>query len=163
MHSSVFEVSRKPILESKRAKAGHLPDWFYEQICDYAENPDLGQRQEAINQLHQNLGELCVLDGDSLTVSPQIRENYFRKSYDYFKAAAEALAQTDYKTFAGKGGTSAFHLALDGLNDSYEDKRGTYIYLAELGELITLDCWLRTADFSAPFYIGGTIKYHNKI
>ncbi len=32
MHSSVFEISHAPIPMSKWARAGNLPDWFYEQI-----------------------------------------------------------------------------------------------------------------------------------
>lgn len=35
-----------------------------------------------------------------------------------------------------------------------------YIYVRDDDALIPLDRWLRSADFSSPFYIGGTIKYH---
>ncbi len=48
MHSNVFDVSRSLVPVSERIRAGNLPDWFYEQICDYAENPNSGQRQTAI-------------------------------------------------------------------------------------------------------------------
>lgn len=54
----------------------------------------------------------------------------------------------------------AFQLALDGLQDSYEDQRGIYIYSPETDSLVTLEHWLRSADLSQPFYIGGTIDYH---
>ncbi|MBS5549066.1 MAG: DUF945 domain-containing protein [Oscillospiraceae bacterium] len=53
----------------------------------------------------------------------------------------------------------AFQLALDGLRDSYEDQRGIYIYSPETDSLVTLEYWLRNADLSRPFYIGGTIDY----
>ena len=160
MYSSVFEVSRVPVPVAEWARAGNLPEWVYEQICDYAENIGPEQRQTAISQLCGALGSLCTLEGDKLTVSPQIRGIYFRKSYSSFIAAAETLAQTDYEAFSGCQTTPTLSLALDKLNGSYEDKWGFYIYLSETSKLMTLDCWLRTADFSKPFYIGGTINYH---
>lgn len=160
MHSNVFEISHTPVSAVKWARAGNLPDWFYEQICDYAENTDLVQRQDAISQFCGVLGDLCALDGDRLTVSPQIRETYFRKSYGCFITAAETLVQTSYETFSGCRTDQTFSLALGKLNNCYEDKRGIYIYLSETGELVTLDRWLRTADFSKPLYIGGKINYH---
>ena len=159
MHSSVFEVSRTPVPVSKQIRAGHLPDWFYEQICDYAENPSLVQRKNAIGQFCRGLGNLCTQNGDKFTIYPGISMAYFCKRYDCFKTAAKTLAQTDYEVFAGSG-TPAFHLALDCLNSSYEDKWGVYIYSTESGELITLDRWLRIEDFSVPFYIGGMVNYH---
>lgn len=163
MHSSVFEISRAPVPISERVRAGHLPDWFYEQVCDFAENPDLDRRRAAISQLSGQLGALCRLEGDRFNISPQIRAVYFHKSYGDFKAAAKTLSQTSYKEFSEYCADSVLLSALDRLNSSYEDKRGVYIYLTELSELITLDRWIRTADFSRPFYIGGTINYHYKI
>lgn len=160
MHSSVIEVSRTPVPISERASTGHLPDWFYEQVCDYAENPDQGQRQGFIEQLSGQLDSSCVLDGDKLTISPHIKETYFRKAYCSFKAAAETLAQTDYKLFSGIRTEPSLSQNLDKLNSSYEDKLGVYIYRSESGELVSLDRWLRTADLSQPFYIGGIINYH---
>ena len=160
MYSSVFEISQVPIPPAEQARAGNLPDWFYEQICDYAKNTDQEQRQKAISLFFGALGDLCSLNGDRLTISPQIKESYFRKGYDCFITAAKTLAQIDYETFLGCRTTPKLSLILGKLNDSYEDKKGVYIYLSETGELMTLDRWLRTADFSKSFYIGGTINYH---
>lgn len=160
MHSNVIEISRVPVPLSERVKVGHLPDWFYERICDYAENPTQAQREEAIEQFCNQLGDLCTRNGDVLTISPQIKATYFHKGYGDFKAAAETLSQTDYKAFSEYRTSSVLLSALDRLNSSYEDKRGVYIYLAETGDLMPLDRWIRTADFSKPFYIGGTINYH---
>ena len=160
MHSNIFELTYAPVPASKRARAGNLPDWFYEQICDYAENTDLVQRQDAISQFCRALRGLCALDGDKLTVFPQIRETYFRKNFGCFITAAKTLVQTDYETFSGCRTDQTLSLVLDKLNNCYEDKRDIYIYLSKTDELMTLDCWLRTADFSKPLYIGGTINYH---
>lgn len=160
MHSNVFEVSHAPVPVSRRIRAGYLPDWFYEQVCDYAENPESEQRQTAIEQLTTQFGDLCVRKGDMITISPQVRATYFRKSYGNFKTAAITLSQIDYEVFSGDRSDPVLSLALDKLNNSYEDKRGIYIYQTESSELVTLDRWLRTADFSAPLYIGGTVNYH---
>ena len=40
MHSFVYELARTPVRPDCYARAGNLPDWFYEQVCDYAENTD---------------------------------------------------------------------------------------------------------------------------
>ncbi len=160
MHGNVFELSRIAIPASDWIRAGSLPDWFYEQVCDYAENLSLFQRKEAIGQFRSCFGNLCTQSGDMFIISPQIRETYFRKSYGRFKAAVDVLAQTDYEAFAGISDAGPLRQALDSLNDSYENKRGVYIYSTESGELATLDCWIRSADFSRPFYIGGTVNYH---
>ena len=37
MHSYVYQVSLQSVQSESYAKAGHLPDWFYEQVCSYAE------------------------------------------------------------------------------------------------------------------------------
>ena len=160
MHSSIIELSHKSVPASQRARAGHLPDWFYEQVCDYAENPGPVQREEMMEQFSAQLGDSCIRSGEQLTIFPQVREVYFRKSYSQFRAAAEALAQTDYAAFSGQRTDSALSSLLDKLNNSYENKRGVYIYLNESDELVALDRWLRTADFSKTFYIGGTVSYH---
>lgn len=160
MHNSIYEISRSPIPLDQRTRAGHMPDWFYERICDYAENPGPAGRESAIHALSMLLGRFCTRERDRLTLSPQIRDVFFRSSFDCFKAAAQALAQTDYSVFAGLAPSPAFPLALSGLNDSYEDPRGIYIYSPETGELVTLERWLRNTDLSRPFYIGGTIDYH---
>lgn len=160
MHSSVFEISHAPVPVSQRIRAGHLPDWFYEQVCDYAENLEPEQRRTAIEQLTEHFGGLYLREGDMITISPQIRATYFRKSYGSFKAAAETLLQTDYEAFSECRANSVLLSVLDRLNNSYENKRNVYIYLTESGELMPLDRWIRTADFSNSFYIGGTINYH---
>lgn len=160
MHNTVYELSSRPVPVAERAIGGNLPDWFYERVCDYTENSDAERREATIHSLAKQFGSLCDLQGDKILFSPQMKETYFRLAYTCFKAAAEALAQTDYEVFAGIEAAPAFCMALHGLDDSYEDKRGIYIYSSETGRLETLDNWIRRAELSKPFYIGGTIDYH---
>ena len=138
----------------------HLPDWFYEQVCSYAENADPAWREQAIQELVQFLGPLCTRTGSRLTFSHSLRDGFFRRGYVCFKAAAEVLAQTAFSVFSGSEIAPAFDLALDGLNDSYEDRYSIYIYHAQTGILEPLDRWLRYADLSKPVYIGGVVSYY---
>lgn len=160
MHRSVYEVTHKPIPISQRTRAGNLPDWFYERVCDYAENTTPEQREAAIRALSLSLGPGCDRNGDRLMLSPTVRDTFFRESYHCFRTAAKALSMTDYAVFAGVQPAPAFQAALSGLNDSYEDTRGIYIYSTETELLVTLEYWLRNADLSLPFYIGGVVDYH---
>ena len=150
MHSYVYQVSLQPIQSESYAKAGHLPDWFYEQVCSYAENADPSWREQAIQELAQFLGPLCT----------SLRDGFFRRGYVCFKAAAEVLAQTAFSVFSGSEVAPAFDLALDGLNDSYEDRYSIYIYHTQTEILEPLDRWLRYADLSKPVYIGGVVSYY---
>ena len=43
----------QPVQSESYAKAGHLPDWFYKQVCSYAENADSAWREQAIQELVQ--------------------------------------------------------------------------------------------------------------
>src|SRR5699024_5566962 len=72
MHSFVYELARTPICPDRYARAGNLPDWFYEQVCDYAENTDLSQREQAIADLSRFLGPLCTRKGDRLDFAPSL-------------------------------------------------------------------------------------------
>ena len=160
MHSNVYEVSATPIPSQRYARAGNLPDWFYEQVCDYAENLTPTQREQAIAGLSRFLGPLCARKGDRLDFAPNLRDSFFRRGYVCFRAAAEVLAQTAYTVFSGSEKSPAFDLALSGLNDSYEDQFGVYIYTGISDTLEPLDRWLRYADLSRPVYVGGVVDYH---
>ena len=118
MHSFVYELARTPVRPDCYARAGNLPDWFYEQVCDYAENTDPPQREQAIADLSHFLGPLCTRKGDRLDFAPHLRDSFFCRGYVCFRAAAEVLAQTAYTVFSGSEKAPAFDLALSGLNDS---------------------------------------------
>jgi hypothetical protein len=160
MHSTVFEIAENPISPSSYASPGYLPDWFYCSVCDYAEPMTEAEREQSILALERHFGNLCSRDGDQLRFSPGLKETYFMENHAYFLAAAKALAKTDYDTFAGITPAAAFDLALSSLSESYRDRRSFYIYTPGNRALTPLDSWLRTADLSRPFYVGGTINYH---
>ena len=158
MHSTVYELADHPIAKSSYMTPGYLPDWFFDTIADYATEMSGAERADSIATLAEYFGSLCTRSGDQISFSPQLKQTYFKESHRYFKEAAKALSKIDYDSFAGITPATAFHLALKRITESYTDKYGFYIY--EGGELSPLDNWLRSADISKPFYIGGTINYH---
>ena len=60
MHNSIYEVSRSPVPASQRARAGNMPDWFFERVCDYAENPTPRQREEALDRVGVELDPVAA-------------------------------------------------------------------------------------------------------
>lgn len=158
MHSTVYELADHPIAAEKYISPGYLPDWFFGSVADYATEMSDAERADSIATLAEHFGSLCDRNGDQMNFSPQLKQIYFKESHRYFKEAAKALSKTDYDVFAGITSATAFHLALNSITESYTDKYSFYIY--EDGELSPLDNWLRSADISKPFYVGGTINYH---
>lgn len=160
MHSTVFEISSHPARKEETKSTGHLPEWFYDTVCDYTTKISPDEREHSIKQLVAILGPQCTRVGDKLMFSSKFKQGYFKESFQYFKAAAEALAETDYDVFAGIGSTVAFDLALSGIAESYADKHTVYVYCSDSEELTPLDNWLRKSDLSEPVYIGDAINYH---
>lgn len=158
MHSTVYELSDHPIAAEKYISPGYLPDWFFSSVADYATKISGAERADSIATLAEHFGSLCNCNGDQLIFSSQLKQDYFKESHNYFMEAAKALSKTDYDVFAGITPATAFHLALNSITESYTDKYSFYIY--EDGKLSPLDNWLRRADISKPFYVGGTINYH---
>lgn len=159
MHSTVFELSERPVPAGRWITPGYLPDWFFSG-ADYAERMSCAEREGSIAALVDCLGGDCIRQGDCLTFAPVLRERYFRERYRCFHAAAQMLANAEYEVFSGITPAPAFLLALHGLRESYEDRHGFYIYQAARNTLLPLDRWLRSADLSLPYYVGGTIHYH---
>lgn len=160
MHSTIFEIAKHPITADEQSSPGYLPDWLYESCCDYTTKMSTDEREQCIARLTACLGSNCIRSGDQLTFSPQFKQQYFRESFRYFKAAARALAETEYDVFAGIKPAVALELALNGISESYEDRRAFYVYCPDSKELSSLDTWLRKADLSEPVYIGDAINYH---
>lgn len=160
MHNTIYEISDKPIPKSGRATVGSLPAWFFDSVSDGACEFSDDEREQEIRRLSHCLGSACKWDGKKLMLSPDIRQEYFKGAFEYFKKAAAALAETEYTVFSGTVPSAAFDLALQGMAESYADKLGSYVYDPGIRELFPLDTWLRQADIEKPLYIGGIINYH---
>ena len=161
MHSTIYELSERPILESRRATVDSLPEWFFQTVADSAADTDDITRAVQIRCLEQHFGDLCIRDGDQLRFVCDFKARYFRKSYPYFMAAVRALAKASYDMFSGIMLAPAFYAALNGVAESYTDRFGFYVYDADHAELLPLDAWLRKADLSKPYFVGSVIDYHS--
>ena len=160
MHNTIYELSDKPIPKSNRATVGSLPAWFFDSVSDGATEISDDAREQEITRLVHCLGSSCIWDGNKLMLSPDVRQEYFKGAFEYFKKAAAALAETEYAVFSGTAPSAAFDLALQGMAESYSDKFGAYVYDPGIRELFPLDTWIRSADVSKPYYVGGAIDYH---
>lgn len=118
------------------------------------------EREDSITALVSRFGASCSRSGDRLIFAPSLRGTYFRESFRAFKAAVSALLETDYEAFAGIVSAPAFTAALNSIRESCTDPHGFYYIYTSEKQLLPLDSWLRTADISQPYYVGGTICYH---
>lgn len=96
MHSTIYELSERPISERRRATIDSLPEWFFQTVADSAADTDDITRAVQIRCLEQHFGDLCIRDGDQLRFVCDFKARYFRKSYPYFMAAVRALAKASY-------------------------------------------------------------------
>lgn len=160
MHSTVYEISERPIPVNQQITPGYLPDWFFNSICSYATKMSAAERESSIRYLVKHFGGLCDCNGDQIVFSPLLKQQYFKEKYEAFKAAAQKLAETEYAKFAGILSAETLRLTINSLMGSYADQYGVYIY--ESGKLLPLDDWIRKMETktSKTFYVGGTVWYH---
>lgn len=158
MGNIVYEISERPIPANQQITPGYLPDWFFNSVCSYATKMSAAEREKSIHGLVKYFGGLCACNGDQMTFSPLLKQQYFKEKYETFKAVAKNLAETEYSVFSGVLPTEKLCLTINSLMESYTDQRGIYIY--ECGKLLPLDNWIRKAEISKPFYVGGTVCYH---
>ena len=69
MHSTVFELSERPVPAGRWITPGYLPDWFFSG-ADYAERMSCAEREGSIAALVDCLGGDCIRQGDCLTFAP---------------------------------------------------------------------------------------------
>lgn len=162
MHSTIYEFSEQPISKKRWTTVDSLPEWFFQTVADSAADTDEITRAVQIRCLEQHFGDLCIREGDQLRFVCDFKARYFRKSYPYFMAAVQALTKASYDMFSGIVPAPAFHAALNSVTESYADRFGFYIYDADRAELLPLDAWLRKADLSIPYFVGGVMDYHTQ-
>ena len=96
MHNTIYEISDKPIPKSSRATVANLPAWFFDSVSDGACEFSEDEREQEICRLSNCLGSACKWDGRKLILSPEVRQEFFKGAFQYFKNAASALAETEY-------------------------------------------------------------------
>ncbi len=160
MHSRIYELSDRPVPEDGRYSLSDVPEWFFSTIADYGDDIASGAREGEIRWLAESFHGLCVRDGDRLLFDPGTREKYFRPRYSQFLEHAGKLTGFPPEAFSGGEGNGELEYALFAVSDAYEDRYGFYVFDPASGELQTLHAWLRSADLTKPYYVGGIVDYH---
>ena len=159
MHSNIYEVSKQPIPESGYMKVDDLPMWFFADTADYASEVPAERRSQEIDWLNDGFYGLCARNGDELVFDPGILGKIFLRKHSRFEIAAK-LAGATYEAFIGGSGSESLLYSLIDLKEAYDDGYGFYIYDRDEDELLTLDTWLRTANLTRHWFVGGIIDYH---
>ena len=160
MHSRIFEISEKPTPEGERYTYDMLPDWFYGTVADYADIIADESRDNEIQWFVGFFAGQCKNDGDRISFTDKAAEYHFRRQFGDFLKSASLLGAFSFDAFCGKDGYRALDMTIYELNNAYNDKFGFYVYDRDDDALKTLDNWLREADLSKSYYIGGIIDYH---
>lgn len=160
MHAYIYEIASTPLNEDDWIKSCELPEWFERSIADSVSDTDLNERNTAIEALIQSFGNNVSYAGEELTFTGDVRERYFRNSYELFIKAASKLAKADFQAFSGQKRDAEFKKTEIQLRFAYEDKFDNYIFLRDTEELITMDAWIRDLDLAQPVYFGGVMDYH---
>lgn len=157
MHSRIFELSDTPVPANERVKEFCIPEWFCSTIADYVD--DDTDRKNDIEWLMSCMGGIATLEnGSTIVYAPDARKQYFARRYERFMKAIEQIKNVTLEGFAGIDRAYNVDGKMSELRDAYEDKFGFYIFYKE--QLMTEDEWMRFADLTKPYYIGGTIDYH---
>ena len=160
MHSRIFELSSKPVELDERYNLESMPDSFFDTIADYGRDIEEEERNRDIDWFVSTFHGLATRTEDRITFDDEIREKFFQKAHTEFVAQAAKLAACTYEAFCGKDGHRELEYELFRLNDAYEDKYGFYAYDPESCDLQPLHAWLREADLTKPWYVGGVVDYH---
>lgn len=161
MHSRIFELSIEPVDEDSRYTSDYVPDWFVDSISDGIQDIDIPEeREEDIKWLASYFDGACLVNGDMLTFAGDAKEKAFDTLFKEMKAHAEKIAKADFDAFCGKDGLIDLKMDVYQLCDAFSNKYGFYIYEYEAGYLRTIAEWLRNADLSKPYYVGGIVDYH---
>lgn len=161
MHSRIFELSTRPVDEDCRYYSDYVPDWFVNSIADYVQDINIPEeREEDIEWLASYFNGACMVNGDMLTFAENAKEKAFAEAFKEMKARAEKIAKADFDAFCGKRGLEELEMDMYHLSDAFSAKYGFYIYDFDTGSLRTIAAWLRDADISKPYYVGGIVDYH---
>lgn len=134
-----------------------IPEWFCGEIADYVDDLPESARQENIDWLVGSFHGICEKRGDQLVFHGDAR-TYFADEYKYkkFVENLNKLRNVSLRSFVDPHSDLSYILFL--LQSSYDNKYGFYIWSD--GDLATMDHWVRSADLTKTYYVGGIVDYH---
>lgn len=160
MHNFIFEAAEAPVPQSAILTAESVPSWFQEERTDAVSDVSDTLRDDAIHNFVKCFDGSCTRQGDALSFDASAKREYFGKSYDRFRAAAEKLCAVSLPAFCGDENYQSCADLVYQLQTMFDADDATYIYLRKSGDIQTMDYWVRTSDLSRPFFIGGVVDYH---
>lgn len=160
MHAYVYEISSTPLDMNEWMKSCDLPEWFERSVAESVYDTEGKERNTAIEAFVRTFGDSVSYANEVLVFTGDVRERYFRNSYEMFIEAASKLAKADFQAFSGQTRDAEFSKNEIQLRFAYEDKFDNYVFFHDTEELMTMDAWIRDLDSDQPVYFGGVVDYH---
>ena len=167
MHSSIFQLSRKPISKNQFIVPDRIPEYFTYSIADYTDDCN-DYRKENYKWLSDFLNEkgAATIDLNQkfplLTFSEDAAKSFFAKRYEAFskevKKLSEALSLDGFITYD-------FERLVASVQDIYNGRFGFYVMLTDEEDrfndmFMTLDDFMRSKYATGSYYLGGVVDYH---
>ena len=154
MHSRIFELSDEELSEEAWMQMYDIPEWFYGTVADYAKESE--NRDADLGWLRESLKGVATLEGNTLSFCDDARVVYFKGKHEAFLRQLDELKSVTLEEFAGT--TDNFSTKMHFLNSLYNEEFEFYFYHNDCFR--TMDEWLRYADLTHPFFVGGVFDYH---
>lgn len=157
MHSRIFQLESSPVAKGDRISPDDIPEWFCMGVADYVDDLPESARQENIDWLVGAFYGICEKCGDRLVFHGDA-ETYFSDEFKYkkFVENLNRLRNVSLKSFVDPHSDISY--ILYSLQGSYDNKYGFYIWSD--GDIETMDHWIRSADLTKTYYVGGIVDYH---
>ena len=157
MHSRIFQLESSPVTKEHRISSDDIPEWFCVEIADYVDDLPESARRENIDWLVGSFHGICENRGGRLAFHGDAVA-YFSDEYRYkkFVENVNRLRNVSLRSFVDPHSDLSY--LLYALQNSYDNKYGFYIWSG--GIIETMDHWVRRADLTKTYYVGGIVDYH---
>jgi hypothetical protein len=159
MHSRIIELSEHPIDPDDYLTDFRVPEWFTSSIADYVDSST--DRTHDIEWFLSAFNGCCNYSpsDQSIVFTPDAKVEFFSDYFKVFQQTAALLSTATLNEFSGMVDFTDLDMSVYKLRSAYDDQFGLYVFIEE-DCLRTLHDWLRGADISKRYYIGGTVDYH---
>lgn len=150
MHSRIFQMSVNPIDKTNYISEDDLPEYFFNEIADYAHESQNSRKDDIIWFTESTCNIFKYINDNKIKLTQ--KENYFSSRYEYFKETLKALNDITLEDF--KRNINLYELKM-----SADDDYGFYIF--DDNGLHTMDDWIRNnSTENTIYYIGTILDYH---
>lgn len=157
MHSRIFQITRKPLVEDDYVTESLFHDEIFNHVADAVSEET--NREEDINWLIGFLKDKpCTFNPaeKSIIFHPGFKEAYFKSDYEKFKNLTANMTLENFST----DGVESLDLyrIIKCINDKF-----SFYTVDDDYEVQTLDEFVRTVvkeDSKSKYFLGGTLDYH---